>query len=234
MREVQGRSRPWLAGRPTVVASNDRVLITGLVHFFDSSGPLVGAATTETEALHCLNKGSADLLVCSAELDQGGNGSSLVAKAKAAYPKLKCLMLIRRPLLSTIQAAIGAGCDGLCSHERIGKGGLLSVLQAMDSDGSHLDPLVTGVLQHHHNQRSGSSPLTDRLSIREEDVLHGLCRGLSNAEIADQRQLSVDTIKHVVSSLLRKLEARDRTQAVLTAFQRDLVSPPAPIPRWKS
>ena len=234
MCDVHGRSRPWITGRRTVVASDDRVLITGLVHFFDGSGPLIGAATTETEARSCLNQGAADLLVCSYELDQGGDGASLVAKAKATHPKLKCLMLIRRPLLSTIQAAIAAGCDGLCSHERIGNGGLLSVLQAMDSDGSHLDPLITGVLQHHHNHRSGPSPLTDRLSIREEDVLHGLCRGLSNAEIADQLQLSVDTIKHVVSSLLRKLEARDRTQAVLIAFQRDLVSPPAPIPRWKS
>ena len=234
MCEVRDRSRAWLTGRRTVVASNDRVLITGLVHFFDGNGPLIGAATTETEALHCLNREAADLLICSSELDQEGDGASLVEKAKAAHPKLKCLMLIRRPLLSTIQSAIAAGCDGLCSHERIGNGGLLSVLQAMDSDGSHLDPLITGVLQHHHKNHSGPSPFTDQLSIREEDVLHGLCRGLSNAEIANQLNLAVDTIKHLVSSLLRKLEARDRTQAVLIAFQRDLVSPPAPIPRWKS
>ena len=35
-----------------------------------------------------------------------------------------------------------------------------------------------------------------------------------------------------MSGLLRKLDARDRTQAVLIAFERDLVSPPVPIPRW--
>lgn len=233
MRELRGRSKPWLTGRRTVVASSDRVLITGLVTLFEGSGPLVGAATTEAEALTCVTQGAADLVICSAELDQGGSGPSLVAKAKAAHPQLQCLMLIRRPLLSTIQAAIAAGCDGLCSDERIGNGGLLSVLQAMDSDGSHLDPLIAGILQHHHNHRSGPSALSDQLSVREEDVLHGLCRGLSNADIADQLQLSIDTIKHVVSGLLRKLDARDRTQAVLIAFQRDLVSPPAPIPRWK-
>lgn len=234
MRERPGNSRPWLRGRRTVVASSDRVLITGMVAVFDGNGPLVGAATTEAEALTCLSQGGADLLICTAELDQGGTGPSLVAKAKATHPRLKCLMLIRRPLLSTIKAAIAAGCDGLCSHERMGNGGLLSVLQAMDSDGSHLDPLIAGVLQHHHNHRSGPTPLSEQLSVREEDVLHGLCRGLSNAEIADHLTLSIDTIKHVVSNLFRKLDARDRTQAVLIAFERDLVSPPAPIPRWKS
>ena len=70
------------------------------------------------------------------------------------------------------------------------------------------------------------------LSLKEEDVLRGLCRGLSNQEIADQLHLAIDTIKHAVTSLLRKLEARDRTQAVLIAFQHNLVDPPAPIPRW--
>ena len=232
MREVVDSSRAMLQGRRTVVASADRVLITGLVHVFKGVGPLVGATTTETEALSCLRQNAADLLVCSDQLDAGGQGTSLVAKAKQQQPQLRCLMLIRRPLLSTIEAAIAAGCDGLCSHERVGNGGLLSVLQAMESDGSHLDPLITGVLQHHHNHRAGPSPIRDQLTLREEDVLRGLCRGLSNAEIADQLQLSIDTIKHLVSGLLRKLDARDRTQAVLIAFERDLVSPPVPIPRW--
>ena len=77
-----------------------------------------------------------------------------------------------------------------------------------------------------------ASPLSDMLSLREEVVLRGLCRGLSNQEIADQLHLAIDTIKHAVTSLLRKLEARDRTQAVLIAFQHNLVDPPAPIPRW--
>ena len=115
-----------------MVASADRVLITGLVHVFKGVGPLVGATTTEAEALSCLRQNAADLLVCSDQLDAGGQGASLVAKAKQQQPQLRCLMLIRRPLLSTIEAAIAAGCDGLCSHERVGNGGLLSVLQAME------------------------------------------------------------------------------------------------------
>ena len=43
----------------------------------------------------------------------------------------------------------------------------------------------------------------------EEDVLRGICRGLSNLEIADQLNLSINTVKHSVTAVLSKLDARD-------------------------
>ena len=152
-----------------------------------------------------------------------------MAAAKAQKPSLHFLMLVQRPLLSTIHATAKAQCEGLCSHERIGNGGLLSVLRAMESDGSRMDPVIAGVANH---DRGAAHPLSDVLSLREEDVLRGLCKGLSNQEIADQLNLSIETTKHCVTGLLRKLDAKSRTQAVLIAFQRDLVDPPLPIPRW--
>jgi len=131
-------------------------------------------------------------------------------------------------LLSTIHAAAKAQCEGLCSRERIGNGGLLSVLRAMESDGSHNDPVIAGVANH---DRGAAHPLSDMLRLREKDVLRGLCKGLSNQEIADQLHLSIETTKQCVTGLLRKLDDKSRTQAVLIAFQRNLVNPPLPIPR---
>ena len=102
----------------------------------------------------------------------------------------------------------------------------------MESDGSHMDPVIAGVANHDRGSRGAAHPLSDVLSLREEDVLRGLCKGLSNQEIADQLHLSIETTKHCVTGLLRKLDAKSRTQAVLIAFQRNLVGPPLPIPRW--
>ena len=124
-----------------------------------------------------------------------GNGPSLVAAAKAQQPSLRCLMLIQRPLLSTIHAAAKAQCEGLCSHERIGNGGLLSVLRAMESDGSHMDPVIAGVANHNRGPKGTAHPLSDVLSLREEDVLRGLCKGLSNQEIAKVLSSSERTVK---------------------------------------
>ena len=93
MRELPQRHRPLLEGRRIVVASADRVLISGLVHSLDGIGSLVGAASTEAEALACLSSTAADLLICSDQLERG-HGPSLVAAAKARQHSLRCLMLI--------------------------------------------------------------------------------------------------------------------------------------------
>lgn len=62
-----------------------------------------------------------------------------------------------------------------------------------------------------------ANPLEERLSDRERQVLGGLCRGLSNKEIARELDLQEVTIKLHVKTLCRKLDARNRTQAAMTA-----------------
>jgi DNA-binding NarL/FixJ family response regulator len=59
------------------------------------------------------------------------------------------------------------------------------------------------------------NPLAKKLTERELQVLEGLCRGLSNKEIAREIDLQEVTIKLHVKTLCRKLDARNRTQAVV-------------------
>ncbi len=232
IRAIPGRSQPLLHQRRTVVASSNRLLISSLTQLFDGIGPLVGAATSQDAALECLGVGGVELLICTDQLDSG-DGPELVAAAKQRHPGLRCLMLIQRPLLSTVVAALAAGCEGICSGERLGRGGLLEVLQAMEIEGIHLDPVISGVLQRSQAGRTGDwvSPQELQLSLREEDLLRSLCNGLNNQAIATELHLSINTVKHGITSLLRKFDANDRTQLVLLAFQRGLMDPPQPSPR---
>jgi DNA-binding NarL/FixJ family response regulator len=232
MCETLQRSRSELKRRRTLIASADRVLITSLVGLFDGIGPLLGACTSEADTLTCLERSAADLLICT-DLLESGDGPSLVQHARALRPELICLMLIQRPLRSTIEAATAAGCQGLCSRELVGNGHLLKAIQAIDSDALYIDPVIAGVLRHSRLSRGHTSTsLNPELTVREEDVLRGICRGLSNQEIADQLNLSIETVKHSVTAVLSKLDARDRSQAMLIAFRNDLVDLPARLPRW--
>jgi DNA-binding NarL/FixJ family response regulator len=93
---------------------------------------------------------------------------------------------------------------------------------------SLLSPAVTRTLIGRYADRiqpaaPAGGPL-DRLAPRELEVLELIARGLSNAEIAAEMVLSVETVKTYVSRILTKLDLRDRVQAVALAYRTGLVS----------
>jgi DNA-binding NarL/FixJ family response regulator len=91
-----------------------------------------------------------------------------------------------------------------------------------------LAPAITRRLVEEYLRRPApgrSDPRLERLTERELEVLVLLARGRSNAEIAAELFVSETTAKTHVSRILAKIGARDRVQAVVTAYESGLVAP---------
>jgi DNA-binding NarL/FixJ family response regulator len=73
--------------------------------------------------------------------------------------------------------------------------------------------------------RSGTPPELADLSERELEVMRHLAKGLSNSEVASALHLSEATVKTHVAHILTKLGLRDRTQAVVMAYETGLIEP---------
>ena len=93
----------------------------------------------------------------------------------------------------------------------------------MASGESLLFPASTRQVIERFALRSGR-PLPE-LSDRVQDVLRLLAVGMSNSEIAQELVVSVQTVKSHVAAILMKLDVRDRTQAVIAAYETGFVVP---------
>ncbi len=94
--------------------------------------------------------------------------------------------------------------------------------------GSLLQPMVASKLLRHMGQHQGthpaSQPLYEALTERELEVLTLLAQGMQNKEIATQLVISERTVKFHVNSIMGKLGAANRTEAVVLAAQKGLIT----------
>ena len=122
-----------------------------------------------------------------------------------------------------VYAALHAGADGFLL-KRARPAEIVDAVRVVADGESLLFPAAIRSLAARHvraGTRTGTA--VDELTPREREILQLMARGLSNGEIADELFLGVQTVKTHVSSLLRKLGARDRTQAVIAAYECGLV-----------
>jgi len=211
-----------------VLIADDQALVrSGFRLILESRSDLevVGEAADGEEAIREAERTRPDVVLMDVRMP-GLDGVSATARLTAAPNPPKVVILTTYDLEEPLYAALRAGASGfllkdvrpvdLAEAIRVVAGG--DALLAPTATRRLLDRfLVTDVTP------AASAGSLERLTGREREVLALLARGASNAEIADRLTVTEATVKTHVSAILRKLEVRDRVQAVVLAYDLGLV-----------
>ncbi|MBW3657466.1 MAG: response regulator transcription factor [Actinobacteria bacterium] len=127
-----------------------------------------------------------------------------------------------------VAAALGAGARGFILKDTPADD-LASAIRCVADGGAWLDPQVTpAVLETYRSSglpRAAEARQLRELTAREREVLARIGRGRSNQEIAAELYITEATVKSHISNILSKLGARDRSAAIVLAFDHGLVQP---------
>ena len=139
----------------------------------------------------------------------------------------RVLILTTFDLDEYVFEALRAGASGFALKSRPLEE-LLSAIRTVAAGDALLAPSVTRLLIAHFTDQARAPSKAprglDELTEREREVLALVAQGLSNAELAQTLRVSLPTAKTHVSRILTKLDARDRTQLVILAYQSGIAT----------
>lgn len=194
-----------------LIVDDHAVVRHGLKSAIESQGyKVVAEAGSINEAQAFMAQTNPDAIIVDINLPDG-SGFDLVTWSRKVSPTTAIVVLTLNEGEEYVRAARSAGANAF-----IVKSAPLSDLIAA------LDFAISSPTSFSSKQIS-SSGMDSGLSAREIDVLHSISHGLSNAAIATNLYISVSTVKTHVSSILRKLDADNRVQALTIARERGLL-----------
>jgi DNA-binding NarL/FixJ family response regulator len=201
-----------------LLADDHTMLREGLRRSLEGNGlTIVGEASDGDDVVTKAKELNPDVILMdvSMPIRDGVEAARLV---KEAQPNTAIVMLTMHADVEVIQRAIRAGAAGYltkdCSTEEI-----VRTIKLAANGESALSPEVAGALLAEAN-KPAPEPIISR---REEEVLQLIADGCSTPEVAERLYISVKTVKNHLASAYQKLDAADRTQAVVRALKMGII-----------
>lgn len=189
---------------------------------------VVGQATNGEEAVKLALQLKPDVVCMDLKMPVL-NGIHATRRIKKALPETKVLVLTTFDADEWVFDAIRAGANGYLLKDAEGADIEQAVRDAAEGL-TRLDPAIAGKVLGAFNQfdktpirPSEDDPVLEKLTERELSILRLMAEGKTNREIAEVVFLAEGTVKNNVSVIINKLQANDRTQAVLAALRRGIV-----------
>ena len=163
-------------------------------------------------ALQGLPKDNPDVVLMDINM-AGLNGIECVRKLKAISPAIQIVMFTVYEDTDQIFKALAAGATGYLL-KRLPPAKLLQAIQEVQEGGSPMSSSIARKVVASFQLATPDPKQRHRLSPREEAVLDFLAKGLTYKQIADELQISIDTVRTYLRRIYEKLHVQSRTEAV--------------------
>jgi DNA-binding NarL/FixJ family response regulator len=215
-----------------VVVVDDQALVRGGFRVLvDSASDLavLGEASNGAEAVELVRATRPDVVLMDVRMpvmDGIEATRQILDDHRGDVPRI--LILTTFDLDEYVYAALRAGASGFMLKDTPPEE-LLAAIRVIAGGDALLAPSVTRRLIADFASReikpAGSADILGSLTDREREVFGLVAKGMSNQEVADELHMSAATAKTHVSRVLMKLDARDRAQLVVIAYETGFISP---------
>jgi len=212
-----------------LVVDDHALMRSGLSGLIASAGDMrvVGTAADGAEAVRVCEQQQPDVVLMDVRMPVVDG----IEATRRLTGGARVIILTTFDLDDYVYDALSAGASGFLLKDA-GAERLFDAVRVVAAGEALLAPSVTRrLIAEFARQRPRLPARPERLqelTPRETDVLRLVAEGLSNREIADRLVVSDETVKTHVSRVLSKLGLRDRTQAVVIAYESGLVAPRPP------
>ena len=181
---------------------------------------IVGEASDGEQAADMVLALRPDVVLLDISMPKGG-GIAALTRIMAAGDPPRVAMLTASEADDDLMQAIRLGAMGYIL-KGVGAGELVDLVRDLHAGRSYVSPGLAGRLLVAMRRRDPvarePNPMDD-LSKREEDILKLVAQGKSNREVGEALELQEKTVKHYMTSILQKLQVRNRVEAAMLARQ---------------
>ncbi len=223
------QARLVIADDHDFVRSGVKVMLSGEVDL-----RIVGEAVDGQEALELCGRERPDLALMDVRMPRM-DGLMATRSIKRSFPEISVLILTMHENEDYLLEAVKAGAAGYVLKDAPQQELVTAIRKVLEGETTLNRRLATGLLKRLAYDAEGAGvPRTEAgrsgpaqpLTARELEVLQHVALGKTNREIAQQFVISVGTVKNHVEHVIAKLEASDRTQAVVRALELRLIDFP--------
>lgn len=207
-----------------MITDDHSLIREGLKQLLELEGDfqVIAEACDGIECMEKLKEQIPDVLLLDINMPRM-NGLEVLQKIKDEKINVKILVLTVHNEVEYLLKAVDIGINGYLLKDSESSELKKAILSVVDGE-DYIQPSLIPVLNAKMIDRDMDSEKIEKLTKRELEVLKLLAVGMYNKGVADELHISERTVKNHVSSIFKKIDVSDRTQAAVFAIRNNLIS----------